>query len=252
MHVYLINLDRDRDRLAHMREQLSDVPFTRAPAVDGTRNPETTKGLTRFELACIASHRNAWAQFLGTPDRHACFLEDDLHIWPGFKALVDDDAWIPPDAHSVKIDTYLQKVKLGERGAALGGRQVARLYTRHESSAAYMLSRAGAERYLALTARPTLPADYALFPKNARRLGLHIYQLTPAVAIQDHLRPAAEGGRTIPTAMNAGAPASARRSSPLVKLGREVARLAGQAADAKEAIYLKTFVKPETTTVPVG
>ncbi len=115
-----------------------------------------------------------------------------------------------------------------------------------------MLSRAGAERYLALTARPTLPADYALFPKNARRLGLHIYQLTPAVAIQDHLRPAAEGGRTIPTAMNAGAPASARRSSPLVKLGREVARLAGQAADAKEAIYLKTFVKPETTTVPVG
>ena len=103
-----------------------------------------------------------------------------------------------------------------------------------------------------MTASPTLPADYALFPKNARRLGLRIYQLIPAVAIQDHLRPAAEGGRTIPTAMNAGGPTSTRRSSLFIKLGREVARLAGQAADAREAIYLKTFVKPETTTVPVG
>ena len=252
MQVYLINLDRDRDRLAHMREQLGQIPFIRAPAVDGTRNPETTRGLTRFELACLASHRNAWRQFLATPDRHACFLEDDLHIWPGFKALIDAAAWVPPDAHSVKIDTYLQKVKLGERRAAFGGRQVARLYTRHESSAAYVLSRAGAERYLALTAAPTLPADYALFPKNARRLGLRIYQLVPAVAIQDHLRPAAEGGRAIPTAMNAGGPVKARRNSPLLKLVREAARLAGQAAEAREAIYLGAVVKPETTTVPVG
>ncbi len=43
-----------------------------------------------------------------------------------------------------------------------------------------------------------------------------------------------------------------RRSSPFAKLAREAARLAGQAADAKEALYLATFLKPETTTVPVG
>ncbi len=151
----------------------------------------------------------------------------------------------------MKIDTYLQKVKLGERRAALDGREVARLYSRHESSAAYVLSRAGAERYLALTASPTLPADYALFPKTARRMGLHIYQLIPAVAIQDHLRPAAEGGRTIPTAMNAGGSARTRRNSPIAKAAREVTRLASQVADAREAIYLRTVVKPETTTVPV-
>ena len=252
VQIYLINLDRDRDRLAHMREQLKSVSFTRAPAVDGTKNPETTSGLTRFELACLASHQNAWRRFLATSDAHACFLEDDLHIWPGFRALVDDDAWVPSDAHSVKIDTYLQKVKLGERRAATGERQVARLYTRHESSAAYILSRAGAERYLALTARPTLPADYALFPKNARRLGLRIYQLIPAVAIQDHLRPKTEGGRTFATAMNVGGPAQTRRRAPFAKVLHEGARLAAQVAEAREAIYLETVLKPETTTVPVG
>ena len=77
------------------------------------------------------------------------------------------------DAHSVKLDTYLQKVELGERRSAIGERQIARLYSRHQSSAAYILTREGAARYLELTASASsLPADYALFPNHPRRLGL--------------------------------------------------------------------------------
>jgi GR25 family glycosyltransferase involved in LPS biosynthesis len=252
MKVYVINLDRDRDRLAHMRAQLNGVSFIRVAAVDGTKNRETSRGLTRFELACLSSHRRAWRLFLETSEARACFLEDDLHIWPGFKTLINDDAWVPSDAHSVKIDTYLQMVRLGHRRNVVGDRQVARLYSRHESSAAYLLSRKGAERYLELTARPTLPADYALFPKNARRLGLRIYQLTPAVAIQDHLRSAAEGGRTFATAMTIAGVAKVPRRLVFAKVFREAARLAEQVADVKEAIYLKTFLKSEKSKVPVG
>jgi len=253
MKVYVINLDRDRDRLAHMRRQLEDVSFVRVSAVDGSKYPEKAKPpLTRFELACLASHRDAWRLFLCGSDSHACFLEDDLHIWPGFEALIDSDAWVPPDAHAVKLDTYFQRVRLGVRRPVVGGREVARLYSRHESSAAYLLSRAGAERYLELTDPPALPADYSLFPKNARRLGLRIYQLIPAVAIQDHLRPADEGGQTFSTAMNVGRPVRPRRRSPFSRLVREGSRLAGQVGETKEAIYLKTVLKAETTTVPVG
>ena len=71
-------------------------------------------------------------------DAAACVLEDDIHLEPGFAALVGDAAWVPPDAHSVKIDTYLQTVRLGERRPIPGGRAVAPLFTRHESSAAYV------------------------------------------------------------------------------------------------------------------
>src|SRR5271165_4182476 len=102
MKVYVINLDRDRERLAHIRAQLGGVSFTRVAAVDGTRITEATKDLTRFELDCLASHRDAWRLFLAASDAHACFLEDDLHLWPGFAQLVDDDRWVPSDAHSVK------------------------------------------------------------------------------------------------------------------------------------------------------
>jgi glycosyl transferase family 25 len=252
MQVFVINLDRDRDRLSHMQRQLRAVSFTRVPAIDGTKNPEETKGLTRFELACLASHRVAWRQFLSGSEACACFLEDDLHISPGFAAIVEDPSWIPTDAHSVKLDTYLQRVKLGEGRTILEGRQVARLFSRHESSAAYLLSRVGAKRYLELTAEPALPVDYALFPKNARKLGLHIYQLVPAVAIQDHLRPAEQGGQTFATGMGGGASAPTRRRSTPGKVLHEVARLVGQITELKEAVYLRTFVKPDTTTVGLG
>ena len=249
--IYLINLDRHTDRLAHMRAQLSGIGFERISAVDGSKNPPTVKGLSRFELACVESHRIAWREFLGGPDNQACFLEDDLHIRPGLAALVGDAAWIPGDAHCVKLDTYLQKVRLGDRRPAPAGRQIARLYTRHQSSAAYMLTRAGAIRYLELTATASAPADYALFPTNPRRAGLMIYQLVPAIAVQDHLIPIEDGGKNFATAM-AGAPGSAPRKTPspvLERLGRESARLAAQVADLLEQSYEKAFLGVETTTV---
>ncbi len=195
MKTYVINLDRHPERLAHMRDQLSDVGFERIAAVDGRKNPETTSGLTRFELACLESHRNAWRLFLTRRDAHACFLEDDVHLfWPDFGALVGVADWIPPDAHSVKLDTYLQEVKLGDTRTVFGARAMARLYSRHESSAAYILSREGAERYLELTAYPTLPADYSLFPRSPRRIGL-AHLPTHACSRNSGSPPAARGWR---------------------------------------------------------
>jgi glycosyl transferase family 25 len=246
MKVFVINLDRHPDRLAHMRGQLSGIAFERIAAVDGTKIPAADDGLTRFELACLASHQIAWRQFLSGSGGHACFLEDDLHIQPEFDALVRNEAWIPSDAHSVKLDTYLQRVKLAAARPAPGGRDIARLYTRHESSAAYLLSREGAKRYLELTAKPTFPADYSLFPQNPRRLGLRIYQLTPAIAIQDHLLTAEDGGRKFATAM-----AGVKTPPPTMfeKASREAGRLISQIANCREAMYLATFVRPVTMTV---
>jgi glycosyl transferase family 25 len=253
MKVYLINLDRHPDRLAHMCDQLNGIAFERIRALDGSSQPPTARGLTRFELACLESHSVAWRQFLAGPGAHACFLEDDLHIWPGFAALIGREAWIPADAHSIKLDTYLQAVELGARRAAIGARELARLHSRHQSSAAYILSREGAARYLQLTANASLPADYALFPNHPRRAGLRIYQLIPAIAIQDHLLLPDQGGQTFATAM-AGPDGSAasRRAPALEKLGRETGRLAIQAAGLIEWTYQKTILRLETTTVGVG
>jgi len=47
MKIYLINLDRNPERLAHMRKQLNGVAFERIGAVDGSNDPPTTQGLSR-------------------------------------------------------------------------------------------------------------------------------------------------------------------------------------------------------------
>ena len=82
-----------------------------------------------------------------------------MHLQPGFATVVAGSHTEPPDAHSIKLDTYLQKVEVGEKRAAIGERGIARLYSRHHSSAAYILTRNGAARYVKLTASPSLPAD---------------------------------------------------------------------------------------------
>ena len=251
MRVYVINLDQHPERLAHMRDQLCDIGFERVAAIDGAKILETTSGLTRFELACLESHKNAWRLFLKHADEVACFLEDDVHLQPDFGVLISTDNWIPSDAHSLKLDTYLQEVKLGERRRLFGGRQLARLFSRHESSAAYILSRRGAQRYLELTNRPALPADYSLFPRSPSRLGLRIYQLTPAIAVQDHLLQRDDSGAAFPTAMDSDG--SLRRTATLIgRLRREASRLIGQAAEIPGTLYLRATERVETTTVGFG
>ncbi len=84
-------------------------------------------------------------------------------------------------------------------------------------------------------------------------LGLRIYQLCPAIAIQDHLLEPNQGAHAFTTAMAAAdESARLRRSSTLEKLGRESVRLAGQVAGRMEWAYQKAFLRVETTTVGVG
>ena len=83
-------------------------------------------------------------------------------------------------------------------------------------------------------------------------MDLRIYQLIPAIAIQDHLlRPMRAASRS-PREWPASTRASPRRSSALAKLGREGVRLAGQAASLGEWTYQKAILRLKTTIVGVG
>ncbi len=185
MRAYYINLDREAERRDHMERALQGIDHERVAAIDGRAWPPTGKSLTRFELACMESHRQAWRKFLATADAYACFLEDDVHFSAEFPVFVTEEGWIPADAHAVKLDSFFNRVMIGAPLPAPLGRNIARLYTRHESCAAYVLSRKGAEIFLRQTENPTRPVDYIVFPEDPIDQGLMLYQLTPAAAIQD-------------------------------------------------------------------
>ena len=84
--VYVINLDRDTERLQKMTDQLNNlnIEFTRFPAVLGAQ-VKTSNHLTDFCLkyctdgikGCAMSHKTIWEDMLKNNYKHVLILEDD-------------------------------------------------------------------------------------------------------------------------------------------------------------------------------
>ena len=205
MRVYLINLDRRKDRLAAMQGQASalGVELDRVSALDAaTADPASVnrwfaqwfaKGGPLGEIpagdkACLLSHRAAWERFAASGEAHAVFLEDDVRLSPVAGTMLASDGWIPSNAQVVKLEHYGppgQRVLLSDVHAVGEDFRIGRMLSRHTGGAAYILSRKAAEILLAEN-RFDLPVDHLLFNPNNSKLFARLapWQLLPAIARQ--------------------------------------------------------------------
>lgn len=197
MKIYVINLDRHQQRLAHMRGVLKGLAHERITAVDGTSlaGEETKcfiherKGgafnyLSRYEQACILSHLQALKAFLAGPDQYCCILEDDVLLGRDFPDFIQDETWIPTDAQLIKIETYKQPVDLGQSSIAWRGRSIVPLLSQHLGTAGYIVSRSCAQRIMAAATTPDRAMDYIVFGTELLQNFAGVYQLVPAICIQ--------------------------------------------------------------------
>jgi glycosyl transferase family 25 len=201
MKVYCINLDRHSQRMARMNECLKGLPFERIAGVDGANcsGPErrdvsilaTPATLTKYERACLASHRLAWARLLADSLPFGCVLEDDVILSPDFSSFVDNTEWIPVGCEIVKLETFLEPVTLSRATRPARGRRLAEIRSLHYGSAAYLLSRHAAERLLAATVAPALPVDAVLFYPERSKVNGPTWQLDPALCVQAQRQPGA-------------------------------------------------------------
>lgn len=94
--VYVINLDRDTERLQKMTEHLTklNIEFTRFPAVLGSE-VKTSHHLTKFCLkyctdgikGCALSHKMIWEDILANNYKHVLVLEDDASFADDFEHM---------------------------------------------------------------------------------------------------------------------------------------------------------------------
>lgn len=94
--VYVINLDRDTERLQKMTEQLTrlNIEFTRFPAVLGSQ-VKTSHHLTDMCLkyctdgikGCAMSHKTIWEDMIKHNYKHVLILEDDAEFAEDFENL---------------------------------------------------------------------------------------------------------------------------------------------------------------------
>ncbi|AMM84959.1 glycosyltransferase family 25 protein [Martelella sp. AD-3] len=204
MKIYLLNLEDDRDRLAHATAVFAakGLAFERLAAVDGRKMTDVERSerlafpaagsfdLSPSQVGCYLSHVHAWERFLETDAALAAIFEDDVHLGEDIDRLFyAPEPWIPNDADIVKLETCLQKVPLPEKAeSAVLGRKLVRLTGRHHGAAGYIVTRKGAEKLLANSRKLAVGVDAMMFsPQIAVESRPIVYQLEPAICIQDDI-----------------------------------------------------------------
>lgn len=236
MLILVINLDREKKRLQHMRKEFSalGLAFQRVAAVDAARLSDETiaayrKGKPNFyelgvgEVACFLSHRKCWEIAAESAENHTLVCEDDLFLGENAGEVLASGDWMPADGGIVKVEASRFKTLVGKVPVAeIAGHGVFALHRDYAGAGAYIISRDCARELLALTETFCDPADQFLFNRTVPGWhGRPIYQLMPAVAIQEvFLKPAS--GQALGSALQ-GERRTKRRTG-FDKLRREAAR----------------------------
>lgn len=198
--VYVLNLDRDSDRLDHMRTQLDQarMPWVRIPAVLGAAldanalnqaldRPgfERTHGMTPAlgEVGCYLSHLRAHQALLDSSDEFAVILEDDVVITEALPRAVDALLKHPQDWDMVKLSQIHSgtPVQCRDLGQGLG---LAVMLSQCTGSSAYIINRRAAQAYLAKLLPMRVPYDHAF--DRSWDLGIKVRLITPTPCNHDY------------------------------------------------------------------
>ncbi len=199
MKIYLINLDRSRERLVRMTERFRslNLGIARVPAVDGRALPRDqieqfllkrrSRRWNYGEIGCFLSHMNCWKALINSDEPYCAIFEDDAFLSSELTALLSGDRWIPADADIVRLETTFWKTEITTEYEVISEKlKLHRLLSLHHGAGAYIISRKAARNLLANPERLRTTLDSALFDfqeKSCR--DLRIYQLDPAPALQE-------------------------------------------------------------------
>ena len=208
---YVINLDKDTDRLERFKHQKAklSVQFERIPAVYGKElsKKEIEKHTTRFcanfctpaMIGCAASHLKSWETFLKTSHKRAIICEDDVVFADEVDTKLHDALeQVPTDfdllfAGCLQCDSSEQKASLlskmlqlmfpglGNATSTFVGENV---YVPRVALGlhCYVLSRKGASKLVSLFAQNI---NYHVdFQINQSFNSLGVYAIHPAIAHQ--------------------------------------------------------------------
>ncbi len=219
MKCYFINLDRSVDRRQFMEEQFrylqTQVPegsmeLIRISAVDAGKLDEETiaahymkkynsfnarffpnvlsgVGMSAGEIACFLSHRKCWQQIIQADDDYAVVFEDDVVFSEKAGAFLSDTAWIPVDADIVKLEVLTRKIITAVSPEKVcQGKEIFRLYSSSLGTAAYVISKKAAQKFLQMSEKFYIPVDHFMFSILFPYFKEFIcYQVVPAVCIQE-------------------------------------------------------------------
>jgi len=204
--IYVINLDRDAERLESVRSNLAalGLSFERIPAVVGKELPDWRERVDMKayawrnrqdeprpgEIGCYLSHLKAMETFLRTDAAWCVILEDDVEVLPEcaevLRALEAKDDW-----DLVKLFHFHSGLPVRKRALGPSHHLVIHL-GRTTSSAAYVVNRRAAQTMLKSMLPISEQVDHAL--DRPWETGLRVRGIRPMPVV---LAPVATATSTI-------------------------------------------------------
>ena len=189
--VFLINLDRSKQRLIDSTAQLDrlKVSFRRISAIDGSELNIADvaafkdrdfagyyKQLSLAEYACYLSHRKCWQVIQDESIEYAVILEDDCVLQSGFVECLQDLPSIPIDWECLKLTEFpIKRVVLKQ--LLYKTWQVCAYNKAPSRTGAYAISLSGAKKMLAHSTKILRPVDVDF--QYVWEHGVDIYGLKP-------------------------------------------------------------------------
>lgn len=163
--VFVLNLDRSTDRMAHMDAMLASIglPYERISAVDGIQLADRDikanynsllygvlfgRQLSRGELGCALSHRLAYKAILEQGLDWAIVLEDDVVVEPTLPALLGQILDASGRYDVIQLYYAENKVHPKRTIARLAGLDLIAFTGPHASAVAYAVKASGARKLL--------------------------------------------------------------------------------------------------------
>ena len=144
--------------------------------------------LTSGELACFMSHVSIWQKIVDEKIPYLAIFEDDVFLGKNATEVLNSYTWIQPEWDIIKVEAFAETVLAGRKYTNILDKEteVFQLKSKNLGTAGYILSLNGAQQYLRyIRENALIPLDEMIFDNFLKLNILNIYQLNPAICIQE-------------------------------------------------------------------
>lgn len=213
--IFVINLDSDVKRMQNLDTSLraQNIEYTRVSAVDGRKMPRDELAnhfLNSYQMrlgseigasqaGCFLSHSKVWNLIANGEDDYGLVLEDDIHLSSDFEQFINSAEWLPEAFDIVRLEVPTNRLWLSKTDTLdFNQRKISAVKSTSWCAGAYLLSRDCAKRLVSLNLNKFISSDALLFcfEQSVIARELSIYQVTPALAIQDKYLSTSQVGYT--------------------------------------------------------
>lgn len=202
---YVISLPSASQRRAHIIQEFAEkqIPFEFFDAFSPSERMNETASelipallqnttLTNGEKGCLLSHLALWKKCVDNNLDYIAVFEDDIFLSDDASLFLKSEIYplnsLKPTI--IRYETYKMPVRLYKKEKyTIEGRDLSKLLSPHWGTAGYLINFSAAKYLLDFLyfgrSEDVLPVDKIMFEKMLNNEEINIYQLSPAICIQD-------------------------------------------------------------------